>query len=280
MPYLKFFWVILISIFLFGCFQTETVVRVKPDGSGFIEETFLVSNSALDSFQEFAKEFNDNADLKKEGKKDLPDPVQGMIEEARSRAGEYGPDVTFVSATPVKTKTQGGYKALYAFNDINTIRINQDLKNKAGKHRVAQGPAAKNEELILFRLAKGVVSILTVTMPKGKEAQKVPLQKDQEPTKNQTDSQSVEMMKEIFRDLGVKVSLEIEGSIIKTNATYRNKSEITLVELHFGKILENPEVFNKVSTAEPKTIEEMKELVKDLQGLKIEMNNPIVVEFN
>ena len=35
----------------------------------------------------------------------------------------------------------------------------------------------------------------------------------------------------------------------------------------------------KYSAAEPKTIEEMKELVKDLQGLKIEMNNPVVVEF-
>ncbi len=86
-------------------------------------------------------------------------------------------------------------------------------------------------------------------------------------------------MKELFKDMGVKVSLEIEGTIIKTNATYRDKTELTLVELHFGKILENKEVFDKVSAAEPKTIEEMKELVKDLQGLKIEMNNPVVVEF-
>ena len=46
--------------------------------------------------------------------------------------------------------------------------------------------------------------------------------------------------------MGVKVSLEIDGTIIKTNATYRNKSELTLVELHFGKILENKEVFDKI----------------------------------
>jgi hypothetical protein len=30
---------------------------------------------------------------------------------------------------------------------------------------------------------------------------------------------------------------------------------------------------------QPKTIEETKELVKGIEGLKIEMNNPVVVSF-
>ena len=116
-------------------------------------------------------------------------------------------------------------------------------------------------------------------MPKNKEDKKDQVEKGKEPTKSPTDPKAAEMMKELFKDMGVKVSLVIDGTIIKTNATYRNKSELTFMEMHFGKILENKEVFDKVSAAEPKTIEEIKGLVKDLPGLKIEMNNPVVVEF-
>ena len=279
MRYFKFFCAVLFSIFLFGCFQTDTVIHVKADGSGFIEETFLLSNVMLDSVQNLAKELKaDEPNAKNQGKENQ-DPVQEMIKEASSKSGQYGPGVEFVSATPVKTETLSGYKAIYAFKDINTLRINQNPKDKTGKPEDGQGNAAKKEELIHFKLVKGPVSTLTVTMPKNKEEKKDQDQKGKEPDKSPTDPKTAEMMKELFKDMAVKVSLEIDGTIIKTNATYRNKSELTLMELHFGKILENKEVFDKVSAAEPKTIEEMKGLVKDLPGLKIEINNPVVVEF-
>jgi hypothetical protein len=276
----RIFWLLVFSVFLFGCFQTETLVRVKPDGSGLIEETFLLPRPVLDSVQNLAKELNpDDTNSKNEGKTQGQDPIEGMIQDARGKATQYGPNVQFVSATPMKTETLGGYKALYAFQDINTIRINQNPENKTEKPGEGKDQSPKKEELILFKLVKGPVSTLTVTMPEYKADKKDPVQKGQEPTKSPTDPQSLEMMKELFKEMVVKVSLEIEGTIIKTNATYRNKSALTLVELHFGKIIENKEVFEKVSAAEPKTIEEMKELVKGLEGIKIELNNPLVVDF-
>jgi hypothetical protein len=234
----------------------------------------------LDSVQNLAKEFTSgDLNTKNEGKTESQDPIQGMIQDARAKASQYGPTVTFVSATPVKSETMGGYKALYAFKDINAIRINQNPENKTEKLGESKDQSPKKEEIIRFRFVKGPVSTLFVTMPEHKDTKNDQVQKGNDPIKSQTDPQSVEMMKELFKDMLVKVSLEIDGTIIKTNAMYRNKSELTLVELHFGQIIENKEVFEKVSAAEPKTIEEMKELVKDLEGLKIEMNNPIVVEF-
>ncbi len=55
MRYFKFLCAVLSSVFLFGCFQTDTVIHLKPDGSGFIEETFMLSNSVLDSVQNLGK---------------------------------------------------------------------------------------------------------------------------------------------------------------------------------------------------------------------------------
>ena len=61
--------------------------------------------------------------------------------------------------------------------------------------------------------------------------------------------------------------------------TYQKKSELTILDLNFGKFVEHKDQFEKFVAASPKTIEEAKELVKGIEGLKIETANPIVVEF-
>jgi hypothetical protein len=282
MSYFRFLCALIGFVFLYGCFQTDTVIRIKPDGSGVIEETFMLSKELLESFQDLVKGFADEEkNSKEEAAKEKQDPIEGMIKEARSRENQYGPDVKFVSAISLKTETMGGYKAIYAFKDINTVKVNQNPGNKAEKSGAGQALPAK-EENILFKFIKGPVATLTVMIPKDKkdrEEKKAEVQKKEAEDKSQADPKAVEQMKIFFKDMGIRIALEIDGTILKTNATYRKKSEITLVELRFGKLIENKDIFEKVIAAQPKSVEEAKELVKGIEGLKIEMANPLVVEF-
>ena len=279
MPYFRFLCVVIGSVFLFGCFQTDTVIRLKPDGSGVIEETFMLSNELMGSFQDLLKGFaDDEQNSKNEAAKEKQDPIQGMIKEARSRENQNGPDVKFVSAIPLKTETMGGYKAIYAFKDINTLKVNQNPAKKTEKSGVREEIPAK-EENILFRFIKGPVSTLTVTMPKDNEEKKTPVEKKEAADKSPTDPKAAEQMKLFFKDMGIRITLEIGGTIIRTNATYRKRSEITIVDLQFGKLIENMKNLEKIMAAQPKTVEEAKELAKGIEGLKIEMTNPLVVEF-
>jgi hypothetical protein len=275
----RFLCVLMGSIFLFGCFQTDTVIRLKPDGSGVIEETFLLSSDLLESFQDLLKGFaDDDKNDKSDAAKEKQDPIQGMIKDARSREKQYGDDVKFVSAVPLKTETMAGYKAFYAFKDINTLKINQNPGKKVEKTGMGEEVSAK-EENILFKFIKGPVSTLTVTMPKDQEKKKTTVEKKEAPDKSEADPKAAEQMKQFFKDMGIRIALEIEGTIIKTNATYQKKSHITMVDLQFGKLIEKKDVFEKVIAAQPQTVEEAKELIKGIEGLKIEMNNPLVVEF-
>jgi hypothetical protein len=279
MSYFRFLCLVLGSVFLFGCFQTETVIRLKPDGSGVIEETFMLSNDLLESFQELFKGFtDDDKETKTEAAKEKQDPIQGMIKEARSKENQYGPDVKFVSAIPLKTETISGYKAIYAFKDINTLKVNQNPGKKAEKSGGGEELPAK-EENILFQFKKGPVSTLTVNMPENKGKEKTPVEKKEAQDKSQTDPKAAEQMKQFFKDMGIRIALEIEGKIIKTNATYQKKSQITIVDLQFGKIIENKDQFEKIMAAQPKSVEEAKGLLKGIEGLKVEMTNPLVVEF-
>jgi hypothetical protein len=265
---------------LLGCFQTETVVRVNPDGTGLIEETLLLSNTALESMQHLTQELQTAmTEGKPEDKPIKKDPLEEMIREAQKKADRYGPGVRFVSAVPLRTETMGGYKAVYAFEDINTIQIDQNPANKVEKGEGLKTSQAKIEEPIRFKLDKGPRKLLTVTLPKGQEKEHVQAEKISKPEKKEADPQAAEMMKTLFKDMGMKVSVKINGTILKTNATYRNESAIDLFEVNFGKVMGNLDGFEKLSRAAPKSIEDMKALAKGLEGLKIEMNNPVWVEF-
>jgi hypothetical protein len=291
MRYFKIVATLMFCVFLSGCIQSDTAIRVKPDGSGVIVETVLLSKMLVESLQSFSKGLAEEGATKDEtadkdqgevkGKKEGEDPIKAIMKDAESRAKQYGPDVKFVSATPVKSETMMGYKAVYSFKDINMLRINQNPENKAGKPAESKDQPQKKEEIILFTLVKGPVSKLIVKMPKEKDGNKATndAQKSGKQAENPPDPSAEEMMKVMFKDMGIGIAIEIDGTIIKTNATYRDKSRLTLLDMQFGKIIENKAVFDKLNAAQPKTIEEMKELVKGIKGLKIELNNPVVVEF-
>lgn len=277
-------------LFLSGCIQNDTVIHVKPDGSGTIEETVALSNALVESMQNMAKGLSEgiadanadaNADTDTKARAGVSDPFQAMMKDARSRETQYGPDVKFVCATPVKTETMSGYKATYAFRDINTLRINQNPNSKTGMPAGGKDESQKKEEIIRFKFVKDPVSTLTVTMPETTKDDKAAenAKQDKQQDKSESDPNSAEMMKMLFKDMSIRLVLDIDGAIVDTNATYRDKSQITLFDMHFGKIIGNVQVFEKLNATQPVTIEEMKELVKGIEGLKIEMNNPLVVSF-
>jgi hypothetical protein len=279
MTLIRFLAILLTPLFLLGCFQSETIVHVKPDGSGIIEETSLFSRFAVESMQKMGKDLHQAMeDPKAENKTEEKDPQQEMIREAPAKAGQYGAGVKFISAVPVSTDSLVGYKALYAFEDINALQINQKPENKAGTLE-EKAPGNGKAEIIRFKLVKGPVTSLTVILPDPKDEKEVHKDKEKDQAPKTADPQAAEMMKTLFKDMSIKVALKIEGTIIKTNATHLNKKELTLFEINFGKLMENPKVLEKLSSNQPKTIEEMKQIAKGIEGLKVEMNNPVWVDF-
>ncbi len=44
-----------------------------------------------------------------------PDPFEAMMKDAQAPEKQFGHDVKFVSATPVKNEPMEGYSAVYAF---------------------------------------------------------------------------------------------------------------------------------------------------------------------
>ena len=271
---------------LAGCIQDNTVINIKPDGSGTIEETVLMGNAFIDMMQGLTKgmgetEAQDAAGPKEQKPKNDESFIAEMMEKAKTNAKEFGEGVKYVSAKPAKTQTASGYTAIYSFDDISKVTLNQNPGKKTpgeSKKEAADAEAAKNDT-IKFAFTKGPVSRLSVTMPPPKTDEKKD-KKEETAGKNESDDpNSIEMLKSMFKDMKVSIVLNMMGDIVKTNATYRTDKKITLIDMDFGKLINDMALLKKINQAQPQSVEEVKAMVKGIEGLKLEFMSPVTVDF-
>src|SRR6185369_17349937 len=98
-----------------GCFQSSTVIRVKADGSGTIEQRLLLTQQALDQLRAFT--------ILGGGDADNADPTSEA--QARALASVIGSGVTYVSSMPITSGRSQGRESTYSFADITQLRISE-----------------------------------------------------------------------------------------------------------------------------------------------------------
>jgi len=78
------------------------------------------------------------------------------------------------------------------------------------------------------------------------------VKQDKQQNKCEMYSNSAEMMKMFFKDMSMRLVLDIDGTIVDTNATYRDKSNSPCSICTLAKIIENVEVFEKLNATQPR----------------------------
>jgi len=285
---LSFVTIFLLFLSLAGCFQVSTLVRVRPDGSGTIEETFLMSKELVEQMKAMEKQMagafadGNNKQAKKNKGKDKEALSILNVDELKKKANELGEGTTYVSSKRVTTDKFEGYKAIYAFKDINKLKFNQNPGGNMPGSRDGGKEVDSKKEIIVFKLTKGNPSQLVVKMPKEKPVDK-PEESKEEVKQDKIDDPNSEMvmaqMKEMFGGMKIGLAVEVMGTIVQTNATHREGSMITLMEMDFGKLFAQPEDLKKFSTVKPNTIEDAKKLMKDIPGIKVELNKEVTIDF-
>jgi hypothetical protein len=256
-----------ITFVLTGCINSGTLIKVKPDGSGTIEQTLLMNMSMLKGMM---------ASVDPSGQMKQTSPFSE--EQLKQAAARLGKGVRFVSSTPMAQGGFEGAKAIYAFDDITQISIEQD-PNVGGSSNQAMPMQPKTSNPVRFALTKqGPSSVLTVTFDEkavsGNVSPTAPA------TPDTVDPATLQMMKSIFQGFKVAIDLEVVGKIVKTNADYVTGSRITLMEIDMASLLEDEA---KLRLLQPKvgsgaSIAEIKPLLKDVKGVKI--NHAVVtVEY-
>jgi hypothetical protein len=254
-----------LAVCLSGCINSSTLVKVKTDGSGTIEQTLLVNAQALKGLMAGMG----GGQIKESG------GGPGVLDEAQFKRAAERMGVRPVSITPLKENGFEGAKAIFAFDDITKVRVDQDPQ-------MGGGSGGGKESPIHFTFAKqGGSSVLTVMFDERKAAgATAELQSKSSGSIESIDPQMMQMIKTMFNGFKVAVDLEVDGKIVKTNADYVSGSRVTLLEIEMAGLFEDEAKLKALQSkiGPGATISEIKPYLKDVKGVKI--NNPTVtVEF-
>ena len=266
---------LLLTCLLAGCFQVDQVVTLSPDGSGTLEETFMVSRKVSESMAALAGGMADA--MGAEGSEKNPKKEQSFFkdDEIKKRAENFGPDVRFVSMQRVANKQFEGYKAVYSFKNINNLRLDQG--NSGMTKQMGQGgeTAPTGTE---FLFTPGKTAKLVVKQQK-KDAITDVKTEEATPLAQESSAEELTMMRQMFDGLRISTTLVIKGTVVESNATHRAGSTITIAEIDFGKILDKPELLAKMAVLQNGDQTAAMEMFKKLPGMKIDMNDELRVSF-
>ncbi|MBW1744518.1 MAG: hypothetical protein JRJ47_13985 [Deltaproteobacteria bacterium] len=256
--------IVLMLLSLVGCLQVDSVIKVKSDGSGTIEETVMMSKEMVQMMNGMMQQMMEGMtegmeETGKEPSAKQPEQKQAMesfnlFDEAKLKqeAGDMGEGVTYVTGKAISTDTFEGYNVVYAFVDINKLKFNQNPSDNVPSDP-SQSGSEEEEEYITFHFTKGKPATLSVKLPEEDREKKDDAAKPAEtPEQSAAEQEQAAMvlaqMKSMFKGMKIVMAIEVEGAVVETNATHVDGSRITL-------------------------------FMKDLPGIKAEMNKEVTIRF-
>lgn len=254
------------ALVLSSCFEFETEITVKKDGSGTIVEETIFGAQVVEMLEMAAAQGggagqNPLADLKDE-------------EKAKKKAAAYGEGVSLVKIEEVKKNGGKGVRVTYKFTDINKVSFNPSgalaEMGDMGGPGAAVVEKAKDENA-KFKFADGK---LTIILPEGEAADDIAEDAggDIDPNDPQT-----AMMMEMMKGMKMSAKITADPGIAETNATHREGNTITLFEMEFDKILKNPEGMKALQKIDMKDRAKAAEALAKVEGATAETKKEVTV---
>lgn len=249
---------------LAGCFQSSTLIRVKADGSGTIEQRLLFTEQALDQLRAFTILGGGNADN--------ADPTSEA--QARALAMAIGPGVAYVSSMPVTSGRWQGRDSIYSFADIAQLRISEQPSVPGGPSLKAQGVNTSSDPITFaFSRKPDGNALLRILVPRPALFPTGPNGNPQPPTIEQ-----ITMVKQLLASARLTVAIEPEGRLVQTTSPFVEGNRVTLVDIDIDRAGADPDLARKLQGAT--TPEDTKAMLNSVAGVKITLDPEISIEFS
>ncbi len=260
---------LLTAVLFTGCLEVSTTIHLNKDGSGTLDESVLMSSQVIEMISAFVASFDSTST-------DTASFSLFKEDQLIADSAKYGSGVKYVSGKEVKKDGKEGYNVVYAFNNINDLKINQNPNSKIDMEGV-EFEEDTAHEFLHFYFDPGNPSQLTIRMPSMND-QDVSNETTQEDTTS-TGTEGMDELLKLMKDMRIVLTLDVNGNITETNASYVNGSSVTLFDINFNDLLDNPEKLKMFKQQNPKNLEEIKKIVENLPGVKVELNNPVNITF-
>ena len=252
---------------LCGCLQTSTIIKVKRDGSGTVLQRVLIKKEIAMMMSAFSSQMEGGGAKKKSGLFDE--------KELRSKAATMGEGVKYVSGKKISSKTGDGYEVVYSFKDISKLSVEEspDVQTTIGSGQ--QQDSSQQKKKLTFEFTKGSPAALVIHQPpteKGKSAEK-------DSAKKQNVDDNLLMAKTVLKDMKISTVIEVQGSVVESDASFQDRSTVTLINVDFEKLLGDETLLRKAMEYQEIPENEANELMKKYPGLKLERRKTVTVRF-
>jgi hypothetical protein len=254
----------LVILPLAGCFQSSTVIRVKADGSGTIEQRLLLTEQALDQLRAFTILGGGNADN--------ADPTAEP--QARALAAAIGPGVTYVSSMAVADGRFQGRESRYSFTDITQLRVSEQPDVPGGAGLRAQGVNTAAAPITFgFERTRDGNGILRILVPRPAIFPTGQGGAAQSPTLEQ-----IAMVRQMLSGARLTVAIEPEGRLVRTTSPFVEGNRVTLIDVDIDRAGDDPDLATKLQGL--RNPEEAKARLNSISGVKITLDPEISIEFS
>jgi hypothetical protein len=262
---------LLATLSLTACLNSTTLVKVKPDGSGTVEQTTLVNMAALKGMM---------------GAQGGTSGPMMSKEDLERTAAQMGEGVRLLSSEPVKGDAGWeGVKAIFGFDDINKVQVNQGPSMSGGSRSRERSAEPTSDDPVRFKLTRsGATSTLSINFidkPGGGKATTAPTDPQQQSqVPDLTNPMIMNMLKTMLNGFKINIGLEVAGSIVKTNAEYVTGPRITLLDMDVAALLADEAKLKALQgkLGPDMSLSEVKPYLKDIKGIKID-GPSITVQF-
>lgn len=261
-----------------GCLSIDSNIKVKPDGTGTIEQTMLVNSSAMGMMSMMGGESGDKP--KGPTPEDMFSP-----EKLKAEAAKLGEGVSYVSSTPVTQGEMKGVQATFAFTDFNKLKLTTsppELGGDEASSMKASGPGS-TLDMVLSRV--GASSLITLDMFGDKAKQAAAAAKPAEGAAAESPfgempKEMIGMLAPMFKDMRIAVSVEPVGQLVRTNATHVQGQKVTVLDIAFGELFANPASFEKMEKlGNNPSFDQIRTALAGVKGIKINEVEKLEIEF-
>ncbi|MCK4694438.1 MAG: hypothetical protein KAT74_01685, partial [Candidatus Cloacimonetes bacterium] len=93
------------------------------------------------------------------------------------------------------------------------------------------------------------------------------------------DEEMIEMMKTIYEDMRMSIKVVINGKIVDTNATYKDGSTITILDIDFEKLMKDSDNLKILAGMQQSNNKNMDKMMEQFSSVKVEENDEVFVKF-
>ncbi|MBW8713891.1 MAG: PD40 domain-containing protein, partial [Acidobacteria bacterium] len=259
------------AIGLSGCFTSDVLITVRPDGSGIVEQTVTIRPAALLAFDKLASpELAANAQN--------PDDISRRFQkdyDTWAEAAHLGGNLRPRSVQPIKTGEATGWALTYEFDDVTEMRLQlvPHVPGLSGFYQVAsKDPGASTTVSATLKPVNETLERFTFQFPA------FAIDPSSEPPTAWASGSAQEMLQlqKLIQGSRVTIAVESTAPIVATNSPFLDQNRVTLFDIDVARALFSKQMSTLAST--PATFQELLATLADLPGVTLAHEHEVTID--